>query len=462
MLLRRLTTAVAGAALVVPLFGATAEAAPSAAPEGLQLVATRDSLLATHYWYVQTLAGHKVLGGYYAKHVDKQTGAVAVDDGRIALSGQLAATAPKVAAAQAQAAAPGRVRSTEVAVLPEGGAKLVYSVISDSGRGSVRTVVDATSGAVLKTENLVKEANGTGQVFSPNPVATLQNENLTDQNDKNAAVPNAAYKSVTLTNLDGSGFLHGNFATITDPVNKQPQSATNTFVFNRANNHFEQVMAYYSVTETQKYIHSIGFTDVNNEPQDLITTGFTDDNSFYDPDTDSITFGTGGVDDAEDAEVIWHEYGHAIQDAQVPGFGSTEEAGAIGEGFGDWWAMIMSSRVQPDTAKTPLACVADWDSTSYTTDVPHCLRRTDTNLTFADRDGEVHDDGQIWSRALFDVFKAFGRDKAAKLVLEAQFSYAPDTTMAAAAQVTVNTARAMFGNASASTVRAAFHARGII
>jgi Zn-dependent metalloprotease len=293
-------------------------------------------------------------------------------------------------------------------------------------------------------------------------VVTISPKNLNEQDDKNSAVPDAAYKRVTLTNLDGSGFLHGSFATITDPASTQPHSATNSFVFKRANDHFEQVMAYYSVTEAQKYIHGIGFNDVNNEPQDLITTGFTDDNSFYDPETDSITFGTGGVDDAEDAEVIWHEYGHAIQDAQVPGFGSTEEAGAIGEGFGDWWAMIMSSRVQPDTAKTPLACVADWDSTSYTSDVPHCLRRTDTDLTFADRDGEVHDDGQIWSRALFDVFTAFGRNKVAKLVLEAQFSYTPDTTMAAAARVTVNTARALFGNADAATVRAAFHARGII
>ena len=34
-----------------------------------------------------------------------------------------------------------------------------------------------------------------------------------------------------------------------------------------------------------------------------------------------ISTGTGGVDDAEDPEVIWHEYGHAIQDDQVPGCG---------------------------------------------------------------------------------------------------------------------------------------------
>ena len=42
----------------------------------------------------------------------------------------------------------------------------------------------------------------------------------------------------------------------------------------------------------------------------------------------------------------------------------------------------------------------DWDSSSYTSDEPHCLRRTDLNWSYPDhRDGEVHDDGQIWSHA---------------------------------------------------------------
>jgi hypothetical protein len=466
MPLRRLAMVAVSVTLMAPLFGATAQAAPAVAQPGLQLVAVRDSLLATHYWYVQTYDGHKVLDSYYAKHVDKATGKVTVDDGRQVVEGLAPALAPGITADKASAAANEQTHAqafaNDVAVLPGTQAKLVYSVLSDAGHGTVRTIVDASSGAVLKVENLVKHANGTGKVFSPNPVASLQNESLTDQNDKDSAVPAAAYKSVTLTDLDGSGYLSGTYAKITDAKNKQPHSSTNTFNYTRNNDFFEQVMAYYSVTETQKYIHSLGFTNVNNEAQKLKTTGLTDDNSFYDPSVDQITFGTGGVDDAEDSEVIWHEYGHAIQDAQVPGFGGSTEAGSIGEGFGDWWAMVMSSAVQPDTATTPWACLMDWDSTSYTTGTPHCIRRTDTNLTYADRDGEVHDDGQIWSRALNDIFRAFGRDKSAKLVLESQFSYTPNTSMAAAANATVNTAKTLFGTADAATVTAAFHGRGII
>jgi len=309
---------------------------------------------------------------------------------------------------------------------------------------------------------VVKEAEGTGRVFDPNPVAALQNESLKDRQDADYPALQAAYKTVTLTHLNQqTTTLQGAYAfnISTNPVVSQQR----VFIYNRAQRGFEQVMGYYGITSAQEYIHGLGFTDVNNEPQRYATTGFTDDNSFYDPDTDGITFGTGGVDDAEDNEVIWHEYGHAIQDDQVPGFGEKLEAGSIGEGFGDYWAFTMSQATSQDTARTPLACIADWDATSYTADEPHCLRRVDGAKMYpADLEGEVHADGEIWSRALFDINAALGRTKANKVILEAQFGFSPNTKMPAAARETVRTAKALYGAAAADQVRAAFQARGIL
>jgi hypothetical protein len=51
-------------------------------------------------------------------------------------------------------------------------------------------------------------------VFVPNPVQDLGNESLTDQKDVDYADLAPAYHTVTLTHLDGSGFLHGDWATI--------------------------------------------------------------------------------------------------------------------------------------------------------------------------------------------------------------------------------------------------------
>ena len=68
--------------------------------------------------------------------------------------------------------------------------------------------------------------------------------------------------------------------------------------------------------------------------------------------------------------MILHEYGHAIHFSQNFSFAS-EEAGAISEGFGDYWAVTVSDVVGRSLGvanKEPLPCVADWDSTSYTSD----------------------------------------------------------------------------------------------
>ncbi len=224
-------------------------------------------------------------------------------------------------------------------------------------------------------------------------------------------------------------------------------------------------MAYYWITEAQKYIQSLGFgttrRGVNKESQDIRINQLGIDNSYSWDKHDVVRFGKGGVDDAEDAEVILHEYGHAIQDSQQDpfGFGATVESGSIGEGFADYWAVTVADVVSP----TPdPACVADWDSVSYTSTTPHCLRRVDRNLHYPqDLDGRVHHDGQIWSRALWDIRNALGHVKADTIILEAHFGM-KDPTMPQLAANTVAKALALYGVSERNAVLAAFQARGIL
>jgi hypothetical protein len=49
------------------------------------------------------------------------------------------------------------------------------------------------------------------------------------------------------------------------------------------------------------------------EPQRLRINQWGLDNSFATTQKEEIRLGKGGVDDAEDGQVITHEYGHAIQ-----------------------------------------------------------------------------------------------------------------------------------------------------
>jgi zinc metalloprotease ZmpB len=322
------------------------------------------------------------------------------------------------------------------------------------------------TGAVSAGKPEPGTSTGTGRVFFPNPVAYLQKQTLTDQKDFDDPALQPAYKEVTLTNLDGSGYLRGDWVNIHSSTGPLAYSVDNTFIYGRDDDRFEQVMAYYWVAEAQKYIQSLGFgtthRPINKESQDVRINQLGIDNSYSWDKHDVLRFGKGGVDDAEDAEVILHEYGHAMQDSQATpfGFGTSVEAGSIGEGFADYWAVTVSNVVAP-TADP--ACVADWDSVSYTSAIPHCLRRVDTDLHYPDDlNGRVHHDGQIWSRALWDIRNALGNVMADTLILEAQFDFASDTSMPAAAQATVNAAQGVYGEATAQVVRAAFQARGIL
>ena len=115
---------------------------------------------------------------------------------------------------------------------------------------------------------------GTARVFFPNPVAFLQDQSLTDQKDADYPALLSAYRFVELTNLDGSGYLRGDWANIASETGPPAFSATNAFMYNRHEDEFEQVMAYYWVTEAQKYIQRLGFGSgpfrpINKEPQDI-------------------------------------------------------------------------------------------------------------------------------------------------------------------------------------------------
>ena len=317
-------------------------------------------------------------------------------------------------------------------------------------------------------------ATGTGLVFKVNPVQSSGNESLTDQNDSATAVPASEYARVAIRNLDGSGYLRGKWATVESATGTPAYSATGVYDYNRHQDQFEQVMGYFWVNQGEEYLQSLGFGStlppILKEPFPVKIDQYGGDNSYETSKPFRVRLGKGGVDDAEDAEVIVHEYGHAVQQDQIPGFGSNEESGSIGEAFGDYFGVSVGLDAAGQygwPVRTDLPCVMDWDSTSYTAEVPHCLRRLDTNLTVADKTGEVHHDGQIWSRALWDIRQGYvglrlGTRAWDTTLIDSQFGYAADTSFAAAAHQTYETALARDGAAAATVVRNAFAARGII
>ncbi|MET9854913.1 M4 family metallopeptidase [Streptomyces sp. NPDC006450] len=305
-----------------------------------------------------------------------------------------------------------------------------------------------------------------GRVFMVNPVQSTGDQTLVDAKDSAGAVPDSAYASAALRNLDAGGGLSGRWAYIRSETGA-PAAALDAGRYTRADDQFEQVMAYFWVNEAQEYLQGLGFGSelrgANDRAQPVRINQWGADNSFFTDKKAEIRFGKGGVDDAEDAEVIVHEYGHAVHHAQVPGFGTSPEAGAIGEAFGDYLAVAVgdhAAAVRGWPRGADPACVADWDSVDYSA-APHCLRRIDGDKVYADRTGEVHADGEIWSRALLDIRGALGARTADRIIVNAQFDFAPDTSFRDAALATIATARSMYGTSAADAVRTAFRDRQI-
>src|SRR4051794_4991365 len=137
---------------------------------------------------------------------------------------------------------------------------------------------------------------GQGTVFLPNPVADLQDQSLTDEKDADYPALQPAYHGVTLTNLDGSGYLRGDWAHIVTETGNPAYSPTNTFKYNRHQDEFEQVMAYYWITEAQNYLQRLGFGSgtfrpVNMESQAVRINQWGADNSFFTDKKDELRFG---------------------------------------------------------------------------------------------------------------------------------------------------------------------------
>ena len=336
--------------------------------------------------------------------------------------------------------------------------------------GRWRIYVDARSGAVVRSLNLLRMAGppctscdpfvdpNCGRIFFHDPVTALD-----DPSVRNLTNVNAALTGCALENLTSSTQLDGNYAntSITSSRASPPYDDDR----NTGQRAVDEVTVYYHLDRAHRYLEQIGFPGVMNYSiaADAHDTGLGDQ-SYYDPVSKELHFGEGGVDDGQDAGVIYHEYGHAIQDNEVPGFGASFEGGAMGEGFGDYWA----SSLRDDAAATVLGveCVAPWDATYYNpwTGVfgSGCLRRVDNPWVYpADLRFEVHADGEIWSAALWDLHQALGGTVADRLVIKAHTFLTSVSNFIDGADALLSADEALYAGAHSQEIESILVNRGL-
>lgn len=504
------------AALVI---AATAQAQP---PSEMRLDRIRQSLSGTHRHYTQYIDGVRVIGGERSETL-LPAGAVRVNfdhEARTArfpplLHGAAAHGAPALSRSPAIRPAEswssvsdqGSMSAAIVSSTPVAGdGELVYVNVGGVARAALRTVVlarplephahyiDLETGALLRDDPLFYTARA--RVFDVNPVAKLNAPWLRDENDAAAAVPQEAYSEVDLPDLYAIGVLAGPNAQIVDVQEPFTPHADPLLPldFNRSEPQFEEVNVYFQIDRAQRYLQSLGYTG----PKQLVSYSIPidphaangTDNSYYLEGTlagrGTLYFGDGGTSDAEDSDIILHEFMHAIHDWIIPGGltgPSSSQARAVSEGLADYWAFSSTYVATTASGRDPF-CIGDWDARCGDDDPSRqcgyppgadCLRRVDSTKTVADliqsdAAGTEHLNGTIWSSALREIFMTLtqrygvedGKRATDTIVLESLFGLPPGPDFRTVTRAMIAADRLLRGGMDVDVICGAMTGRGIV
>lgn len=292
----------------------------------------------------------------------------------------------------------------------------VHTIDDDRIPSIYLTYVDAVDGTIHMRKNLVchSESEPTGA----SSVTVTDDLSLTQPYDpeSNSVLAHMEVNQGANTfYTDGSGFLDGLnpgnttfrlrglwsevFSGGTTPsFTANIATGTNAIDW-AANANSKEASAFYHVNIVHDYMKTKfpAFTDMDNALTTNVDVSGTC-NAFYNG--TSINFyqeGAGCNSFALVADVVYHEYGHGINDKYYQDQGAFWQNGAMGEGYADIWALGITDN--------PI--LGEGNSQSQPTDY---IRRYDIDPKIYPQDliGEVHADGEIIAGAWWDLGQNFG------------------------------------------------------
>ncbi len=388
------------------------------------LVLRRSAETAKHQYvtYYQEYQGLEVLWSEVSVKMLKSNGGVIVF-GLNCFENISLVTWPAIPPAAAIAAASDQVGgiisvtvNPELKILPVPGNRnyafhLVYEITvnnkdEEQVPGKYYTLVDAMNGEVLYRTNQVAHFANTDitltatitptNPYQPNAVLPVKNAGIVQQSNLYftdatgfAGLPNTVPVSVTIS-LEGMYSkieTNGTTPTFTTMVNP----GSNTISFD-AHSNIRELSAYNSVNDIHNYLNSKvpSFTSLDFPMVTNIDVAGTC-NAFYDGDINFFDQGGGCGATSLINDVVYHEYGHAINDLLYQFYGGSFGNGAMGEGYADTWANGLTN--------DPVLGIGFFlnDPTGY-------VRRYDQSPKVYPQDlvGEVHADGEIIAGAWWD------------------------------------------------------------
>jgi hypothetical protein len=276
-------------------------------------------------------------------------------------------------------------------------------------------------------------------VFRPDPLTkagVYYGGAFTDQQDADVPELNAQRDTVVIqiSFINDSFRLKGPWVEIKDIELPQyiPVAQTDAdFFFTRSQQGFEEVNAVYHIQNFQLYIRNLGFQNLCDFPLTVDAHGVQGaDNSYFSPDIplngSYLSFGEGGVDDAEDADVIIHEYIHALSHCAAPESNLGAERRGLDEGMGDYFAAAMSYDISPFRS----AEIYTWDGHNEF----WLGRRTDLQAVYPLSNPNIYQNGALWASVMMANRFDLGALVADPLQLQAMYFNVQNNTLQDAAR----------------------------
>jgi len=332
-------------------------------------------------------------------------------------------------------------------------------------RGTWEVLVDAANGDVLRAEDKAvyshaEQRGGEPQawVWSPDPVSSAKvayGGGYVDGNNADTPQLTAELKTVTLEDLTFSGGvyrLQSQWVVCDDsyesPVTAGtcPTSATGEFFFTRSAVGFDGVMGYYHLNTMMKYVNET----LGVEAMPINHSGgvrfdphgeYGDDNSHFSSACECLSFGEGGVDDAQDADVLVHELGHAMH-YFVTG-GHLSQTQGLSEGTGDYQIASYSRSFTDQWAPSDPAYYWSFSWDGHNEYWSGRVLNYQTSRTYANIGTQIHTAGQYWASCNARAHDLLGREVMDKAFWEGLSMTGSNTNQKAAAQAIINAAAAL-------------------
>lgn len=273
-----------------------------------------------------------------------------------------------------------------------------------------------------------------GNVFMPDPITSSGADYggfYNDSDDITNSALDAELKEVFIkaTYSDGTYKLANEHLIILNhsaPNIAPTEQSDSIFKFNRGDYGFEEVNALYHITNFAEYIKdTLRFGSLMNYQihVDVYALNNADNSEFVGSTTvPRLNFGEGGVDDAEDADILIHEYAHAVSHSAAPGSLIGFDRLAMDEGFGDYWAAVYSKRINPNDYKK----IFNWDGHNEFWEgrtIDHDRKYSD-GLT-----GNKYVDGELFAATLMDLRNEINDTIVDRLILQSAYGWYPEMTM---------------------------------